>query len=162
MNYYLRATGSTCYDRTGLTFPNTVPMDFQAILRKHDVVETEWKPEFGWSNQPDVLCFQATSEQARAIGEEFSFQSGIIVRTMWEEDELRCHRQAHDLRSPDSAKKKVCVRKGSLTEELYLTRQGTWDVWEKRARFDSDEEAERLSASTLMAITGGCSPASPD
>jgi hypothetical protein len=39
---------------------------------------------------------------------------------------------------------KVCIRKGSLTEELYLTRQGTWDVWEKRARFDSDEEAERF------------------
>ncbi len=39
---------------------------------------------------------------------------------------------------------KVCVRKGSLTEELYLTRQGTWDVWEKRARFSSDEAAERF------------------
>ena len=39
---------------------------------------------------------------------------------------------------------KVCVRKGSLTEELYLTRQGTWDVWKKRARFGSDEEAERF------------------
>ncbi len=39
---------------------------------------------------------------------------------------------------------KVCVRKGSLTEELYLTRQGTWDVWEKRARFDNDDAAERF------------------
>jgi hypothetical protein len=39
---------------------------------------------------------------------------------------------------------KVCVRKGSLTEELYLTRQGTWDTWEKRKRFDDDEEAERF------------------
>ena len=38
--------------------------------------------------------------------------------------------------------RKVCVRKGSLTEELYLTRQGTWDVWEKRARFSSDDAAE--------------------
>ena len=39
---------------------------------------------------------------------------------------------------------KVCVRKGSLTEDLYLTRQGTWDVWGKRARFASDEVAERF------------------
>ena len=39
---------------------------------------------------------------------------------------------------------KVCVRKGSLTEELYLTRQGTWDVWKKRAGFGSDEAAERF------------------
>jgi hypothetical protein len=40
--------------------------------------------------------------------------------------------------------RKVCVRKGSLTEELFLTPQGTWNVWEKRARFDDDAEAERF------------------
>lgn len=40
--------------------------------------------------------------------------------------------------------KKVCVRKGSFTEDLFLTRQGTWDVWEKRARFSSDDLAERF------------------
>jgi hypothetical protein len=40
--------------------------------------------------------------------------------------------------------KKVCVRKGSLTEELFLTRKGTWDAWEKRARFASDDAAERF------------------
>ena len=34
--------------------------------------------------------------------------------------------------------KKVCIRKGSFTEDLYLTRQGTWDVREKRARFSSE------------------------
>jgi len=38
----------------------------------------------------------------------------------------------------------MCVRKGSLTaEDLYLTRQGDWDVWEKRARFASDDAAEK-------------------
>jgi hypothetical protein len=45
-------------------------------------------------------------------------------------------------RRPKSTK--VCVRKGSLTEELFLTRQGTWDVWEKRARFASNDAAERF------------------
>jgi hypothetical protein len=39
---------------------------------------------------------------------------------------------------------KVCVRKGSLVEELYLTRQGTWDAWERRARFASQDAAERF------------------
>jgi hypothetical protein len=39
---------------------------------------------------------------------------------------------------------KVCVRKGSLVEEKYLTRQGTWDEWEKRARFASQDAAERF------------------
>ena len=39
---------------------------------------------------------------------------------------------------------KVCIRKGSLREDLYLTRQGTRDVWEKRARFADDDAAEQL------------------
>ncbi len=39
---------------------------------------------------------------------------------------------------------KVCVRKGSLVEELCFTRQGTWDAWERRARFASQEAAERF------------------
>jgi hypothetical protein len=38
----------------------------------------------------------------------------------------------------------LCVRKGSLTEDLYLTRQGTWAAWKQRARFASDEAAERF------------------
>jgi hypothetical protein len=41
--------------------------------------------------------------------------------------------------------KKVCIRKGSFTDDLYLTRQGTWDVWEKRARFSSDDAAEQFT-----------------
>jgi hypothetical protein len=40
--------------------------------------------------------------------------------------------------------RKVCVRMGSLTEEKYLTRHGTWDVWEKRARFANDDTAEQF------------------
>jgi hypothetical protein len=39
--------------------------------------------------------------------------------------------------------KKVCVRKGGL-EDLYLTRQGIWAAWKQRARFASDEAAERF------------------
>jgi len=39
---------------------------------------------------------------------------------------------------------KTCVRLGSLTQDLYLTREGKWDRWEKRARFSSDEAAERF------------------
>jgi hypothetical protein len=39
---------------------------------------------------------------------------------------------------------RVCVRNGSFVEDLFLTRQGTWDRWEKRARFASQEAAERF------------------
>ena len=45
------------------------------------------------------------------------------------------HRQKSD---------RVCIRKASLTEDLYITRQGKWDVWEKRGWFDSDDEAEQF------------------
>lgn len=44
----------------------------------------------------------------------------------------------------EDRKRPVCVRKGSLKEDLYLTCQGTWDVWEKRAKFASDEVAEQF------------------
>ena len=49
-------------------------------------------------------------------------------------------------RNPQDRKSstKVCIRKGSLIEDRYLTRQGTWDVWAKRARFSSDDAAERF------------------
>ena len=43
-----------------------------------------------------------------------------------------------------TSSRKLCVRKGSLTEDLYLTRQGTWAAWKQRARFASDEAAERF------------------
>ena len=50
-----------------------------------------------------------------------------------------------DCGSARKKSRKVCVRKGSFTfEDLYLTRQGTWDVWEKRARFSSDDAAEQF------------------
>ena len=45
---------------------------------------------------------------------------------------------------PRRKTEKLCVRKGGLREELYLTRQGAWDQWEKRARFSSQEAAERF------------------
>ena len=54
---------------------------------------------------------------------------------------------------------KVCVRKGSLTEELFLTRQGNWDAWEKRARFGSQEAAERFVRRHVEGENWGIFPA---
>ncbi len=54
--------------------------------------------------------------------------------------------------------RKVCVRKGSLTEDLYLTRQGAWDVWEKRARFASDDVAERFVRQHVQGENWGIFP----
>jgi len=53
---------------------------------------------------------------------------------------------------------KVCVRKGSLSEDLYLTRQGTWDAWEKRARFASQDTAERFVRKHVQGENWGLFP----
>ncbi len=82
MTHYIYATGCTCYDRTGVTFPTPhIPKDFDAILRKHGVTKSIWKNQYGWSNQPEVLCFQATEEQAKAIDDEIGHHDGLMVKT---------------------------------------------------------------------------------
>jgi hypothetical protein len=40
---------------------------------------------------------------------------------------------------------RVKVRKNSLTENLYLDRQGRWVPWKDAAWFSSDEAAERFA-----------------
>ena len=42
-------------------------------------------------------------------------------------------------------KQKVKIRKNSLTENLYLNRQGQWVRWRDAAWFSSQEAAERFA-----------------
>jgi len=34
ITYYLKATGSTCYDKTGITFPDSIPANLENIITK--------------------------------------------------------------------------------------------------------------------------------
>lgn len=40
---------------------------------------------------------------------------------------------------------KYRIRKNSLTEELFLGRDGQWTTWEKAAKFSSQDAAEEFA-----------------
>lgn len=67
--YYIRATGATCYDRTGVTFPVKEPVDWDALLEGLKAPAPRWEREFGWDNQPEVLVFSATNEESDLVDE---------------------------------------------------------------------------------------------
>lgn len=81
--FYIRASGSVCYDRTGITFPAPSAIDFVALLKKNGVKNYSWCRENGWSNQPRVLCFRATAKEQVAINHELPMGLFCRLRT-WE------------------------------------------------------------------------------
>jgi hypothetical protein len=83
MTHCLHAFGSVCYDETGVTFPDKVPIDWASKLQMAGITRWEWRNELGQSNLPAVLCFQATDQQAKALDGLFPYSLGLIVRTIW-------------------------------------------------------------------------------
>ena len=94
MRFYLQGTGSTCYDRTGITYPERFAVDWQAVVGPHpeDRPEVEWRNRR--DNQPEELTFTAaTRREAEAvvdrlegmIGEAGLVDTGFVV-TLWPED----------------------------------------------------------------------------
>jgi len=49
---------------------------------------------------------------------------------------------------------RVKVRKNSLTENLYLDRQGRWVPWKNAAWFSSDSAAERFALRQGIGVFG--------
>jgi len=50
--------------------------------------------------------------------------------------------------------KRVKIRKNSLTENLYLDRQGRWVPWKDAAWFSSDQAAERFAQKHGIKVFG--------
>lgn len=61
--YYLKAIGSTCYDETGITFPNKIEYDLRLAVWQRGALYVKWGRQFGWANQPKVVTFR-TDEPA--------------------------------------------------------------------------------------------------
>lgn len=55
--YYLHAMGSICYDNTGITFPEQLDFNLTQLAKLAGASEVHWERQFGWNNQPEVLCF---------------------------------------------------------------------------------------------------------
>jgi hypothetical protein len=70
--YYLKATGCTCYDGKGITFPEpkiSAPIeDLAKIFFTQPTAFGKryfWQAQFHWTNQPEVLCFDCEPDKAK-------------------------------------------------------------------------------------------------
>ena len=54
----------------------------------------------------------------------------------------------------DTQKRRVKIRKNSLTENLYLDRQGQWVPWKEAAWFSSEDAAERFAKRHGITVYG--------
>ena len=81
--YYIKATGSICYDETGIVFPSQIALDFKDLLSQLKNPEIRWENQFGWFNQPLVLTFKASEEEAKAVRDKLPM--GLIVSEHWGE-----------------------------------------------------------------------------
>ena len=75
--HYIRATGSVCYDQTGIVFPSQIALDFKALLSQLKKPQVKWEKQFGWFNQPEVLTFRATEKGAKQVNDKLPI--GLIV-----------------------------------------------------------------------------------
>ena len=80
--YYIKATGSVCYDDTGIVFPSQIALDFKELLSQLKNPEIKWENHFGWINQPLVLTFRANEKEAKEVNDELPI--GLIVNGHWE------------------------------------------------------------------------------
>lgn len=78
--YYLKATGSVCYDASGITFPRRIPIDIDALAKIFFNSSTTWQHAHGWKNQPKALCFECDEATAHLFDKVMNaFYGGFIV-----------------------------------------------------------------------------------
>lgn len=80
--WFVKAMGSFTYDKSGITYPGHVPVNWNHILR--NVGGKRWANQFGWSNQPKVLVFEGTNDQAKQVGDELP--DGLLAILHWKYD----------------------------------------------------------------------------
>jgi hypothetical protein len=77
--YYIKATGSTCYDSSGITYPEKQPVNWLALL--FGTANRSWENNLGMSNQPKVITFDARSSVAKNI--DLKLPPGLMVSEHW-------------------------------------------------------------------------------
>lgn len=88
--WYIHATGSTCYNMEGVTFPpeRAEGVNWEGLIQ--DVVRgphCAWERRLGWLNQPHVLTFNATAQQAKEVEAKLP-PHGFLVLTYWRSSRL--------------------------------------------------------------------------
>ena len=78
--YYLKATSSTCYDKTGITFPEHISIPIENLADIFFGRAWDWRRQFGWNNQPEVLIFSTDEEKAQLFHIVINrFYKGFVV-----------------------------------------------------------------------------------
>ena len=79
-HYYLKATGSVCYNRLGVTFPEAKSIPIDDIAQIFFGRNFGWQKQFSWETQPEVLVFKTTRERARIFQTVMNnFYVGFVV-----------------------------------------------------------------------------------
>jgi len=83
MRYYLSTMGSTCYDKTGITFPKKKKISLKKIVASFGGYDFKWENQFGWDNQPEVLTFKTLQNDLNPVTSrelnEALFDLGLTV-----------------------------------------------------------------------------------
>ena len=76
--FYLKVTGSACYDTKGITFPKDFSnqVNLRELLENHGAKEIEFSNQFGWSNQPKVYCFEIDAS-GKAVSNYMALRKSI-------------------------------------------------------------------------------------
>lgn len=72
--FYLGATGSTCYDETGMTYPRQIAINFEEKIAEFFQAKVfNWQAIFDYPNTPPVLTFhtELSGQEFSAAYEEF-------------------------------------------------------------------------------------------
>lgn len=85
--YYIKALDSSGYDRTGITFPEHIPLNLRELVKScvENRRRVTWSKQFGWYCQPEVLCFYAEQHETRKI-DELLYPYHLITIPHWKED----------------------------------------------------------------------------
>lgn len=85
--YYLKALGTICYDKTGLTYPEQLTVDLEKIAKLAGASEIHWEQQFGFSNLPEVLCFgfftDRDSFDRLSMFTDLMHPFGLMVKDHW-------------------------------------------------------------------------------
>jgi hypothetical protein len=82
--YYIKALSCVCYDKTGITFPDKYELDLTTALKTCNCKNIRWAKQFGWKNQPRVLCFDVNEKDVNLINKSIqSWENGLLVTEKW-------------------------------------------------------------------------------
>ena len=75
--FFLKATGSTCYDEMGITYPMTIKIKLDLFVQSLGGTKTYWANEF--NNLPKILLFNALPADV-VVMNSLVYKFGLIVK----------------------------------------------------------------------------------